>query len=89
MTANNKGNNNSKVPNLRFPEFSGEWTQYKISDILDFFPTNSLSWDQLEYDGDTILNLHYGLIHKGLPTQIEIGKCILPNIKEEFTVLIL
>ncbi|MBX9092861.1 restriction endonuclease subunit S [Bacteroides xylanisolvens] len=71
------------VPNLRFPEFKGEWKKYKVSDILEFFPTNSLSWDQLEYGTDNIYNLHYGLIHKGLPTQIELVKCSLPNIKKE------
>ena len=30
------------VPNLRFPEFGGEWGKYKVSDILDFYSTNSL-----------------------------------------------
>ena len=69
---------------MRFPEFKGEWEKYKVSDILEFFPTNSLSWDQLEYGTDNIYNLHYGLIHKGLPTQIELVNCSLPNIKKEF-----
>ena len=68
---------------MRFPEFKGEWKKYKVSDILEFFPTNSLSWDQLEYGTDNIYNRHYGLIHKGLPTQIELVKCSLPNIKKE------
>jgi type I restriction enzyme S subunit len=75
-----KGN----VPNLRFPGFEEEWEKYKISDILELFPTNSLSWEQLEYETDNIYNLHYGLIHKGLPTQIDLEKCTLPNIKVEF-----
>ncbi|NDW18269.1 restriction endonuclease subunit S [Dysgonomonas sp. 216] len=69
---------------MRFPEFTGEWKEYKVSDILEFFPTNSLSWEQLEFETDNIHNLHYGLIHKGLPTQIELDKCTLPNIKDEF-----
>ena len=81
--ANNNNTKNLNVPNLRFPEFKGEWKKYKVSDILEFFPTNSLSWDQLEYGTDNICNLHYGLIHKGLPTQIELVKCSLPNIKKE------
>ena len=42
-----------------------------------------MSWDQLEYGTDNIYNLHYGLIHKGLPTQIELVNCSLPNIKKE------
>jgi type I restriction enzyme S subunit len=82
MTEENKIKGN--FPNLRFPEFQGEWKRYKVSDILDFFSTNSLSWDQLEYSGDNIYNLHYGLIHKNLPTQIDLKTCTLPNIKEGF-----
>ena len=38
----------SDVPPLRFPEFNGEWEKCKISDLLDFYSTNSLSWEQLE-----------------------------------------
>ena len=71
-----KGN----VPNLRFPEFQGEWEKCKVSDLLDFYSTNSLSWDKLEYGTDAIQNLHYGLIHVGLPTMIDLSKDKLPNI---------
>ena len=49
--------------------------------MLDFFSTNSLSWEQLEYGGTGLLNLHYGLIHNGLPTQIDINDSLLPAIK--------
>jgi type I restriction enzyme S subunit len=69
------------VPNLRFPGFEGEWEKMKASDLLDFFSTNSLSWEQLEYGGVGLLNLHYGLIHNGLPTQIDINDSTLPGIK--------
>ncbi|MCA4567386.1 restriction endonuclease subunit S [Bacteroides xylanisolvens] len=71
-----KGN----VPTLRFPEFQGEWEKCKVSDLLDFYSTNSLSWDKLEYGTDAIQNLHYGLIHVGLPTMIDLNKDKLPNI---------
>jgi len=67
---------------LRFPDFQGEWEEKKVSDILEFFPTNSLSWEQLEYSERELYNLHYGLIHKGLPTQIDLALCALPSIKE-------
>ena len=70
----------SDVPNLRFPEFQGEWEKCKVSDLLDFYSTNSLSWDKLEYGTDAIQNLHYGLIHVGLPTIIDLSKDKLPNI---------
>ena len=67
---------------MRFPEFSGEWTKYKVSKLLDFYSTNSLSWEQLEYDTNAIQNLHYGLIHVGLPTMVDLNQNKLPNIKE-------
>ena len=68
---------------MRFPEFHGEWEKCKVSDLLDFYSTNSLSWDQLEYGTDNMLNLHYGLIHVGLPTMVDLSKDILPAIKKE------
>ncbi|MQO26265.1 restriction endonuclease subunit S [Prevotella copri] len=71
------------VPHLRFPEFHGEWEKCKVSDVLNFYSTNSLSWDQLEYGTDNMLNLHYGLIHVGLPTMVDLSKDILPAIKKE------
>ena len=78
----NKTNKVSNVPPLRFPEFSGEWERIRVSDLLDFYTTNSLSWDQLEYENTNILNLHYGLIHVGLPTLIDVHYNKLPNIKQ-------
>ncbi len=68
---------------MRFSEFHGEWEKCKVSDLLDFYSTNSLSWDQLEYGTDNMLNLHYGLIHVGLPTMVDLSKDILPAIKKE------
>ena len=79
----NKEQHILNVPHLRFPEFHGEWEKCKVSDLLDFYSTNSLSWDQLEYGTDNMLNLHYGLIHVGLPTMVDLSKDILPAIKKE------
>ena len=69
---------------MRFPEFSGEWDRIKVSDLLEFYPTNSLSWEQLDYSDKGVFNLHYGLIHKGLPTQVDVSENSLPTIKEEY-----
>ena len=82
IMANNNENKVLNVPHLRFPEFSGEWEKCKVSDLLDFYSTNSLSWEQLEYDTNAMMNLHYGLIHVGLSTMIDLAKDELPNIKE-------
>ena len=79
-------NNNDKkvlnVPALRFPEFTEEWKRIKVSDLLDFYSTNSLSWEQLEYEPNEPYNLHYGLIHIGLSTLIDMTKDKLPSIKD-------
>ena len=68
---------------MRFPEFEEEWEMIKVSDLLDFYSTNSLSWEQLDYNNGKIKNLHYGLIHKGLPTMVDVAYDSLPYIKEE------
>ena len=81
-----KNNNENKIlnaPNLRFPEFSEEWKKMKVSELLDFYSTNSLSWEQLDYNNGKIKNLHYGLIHKGVPTMVDVVCDSLPYIKEE------
>lgn len=81
--ANNNENKVLNVPNLRFPEFTGEWEKIKVSELLDFYSTNSLSWEQLDYSNGKIKNLHYGLIHKGVPTMVDVACDSLPYIKEE------
>ena len=70
------------VPHLRFPEFIEEWEICKVSELLDFYSTNSLSWEQLEYGEKAMMNLHYGLIHVGLPTMVDLRRDKLPNVKE-------
>lgn len=68
---------------MRFPEFTEEWKRIRVSDLLDFYSTNSLSWEQLKYESNEPYNLHYGLIHVGLPTLVDLTKDKLPSIKEE------
>ena len=41
-----------------------------------------MCWEQLEYGLDNIKNLHYGLIHVGLPTLVDLSKEALPSIKD-------
>ena len=81
--ADNKDKKVLNVPALRFPEFTEEWKRIRVSDLLDFYSTNSLSWEQLEYESNEPYNLHYGLIHVGLPTLVDLTKDKLPSIKEE------
>jgi type I restriction enzyme S subunit len=72
------------VPNLRFAGFEGDWECYKASDLLEFFTTNSLSWEQLEYNVENMYNLHYGLIHNGAPALIDTDSYKLPNVRQEY-----
>ena len=67
---------------MRFLEFTEEWKRIRVSDLLDFYSTNSLSWEQLEYKLNEPYNLHYGLIHVGLPILVDLTKDELPSIKE-------
>ena len=39
------------------------WEKTYLRSFMQFFPTNSLSWEQLSYKEGAIRNLHYGLIH--------------------------
>ena len=43
-----KGN----VPNLRFPEFQGEWKEERLADIADLYKGTGISKDQLSDDGE-------------------------------------
>ena len=67
---------------MRFPGFIDEWERVKVSDLLDFFSTNSLSWEMLNYENGDIQNLHYGLIHSGLPTLIDLKRDTMPFVNE-------
>ncbi|MFR9597370.1 MAG: restriction endonuclease subunit S, partial [Rikenellaceae bacterium] len=47
MKQNKKTNGN--VPNLRFPEFSGEWEEYKLGDIADVIGGGTPETDKPNY----------------------------------------
>ena len=57
------------------------WEKTYLSSFMQFFSTNSLSWEQLSYEEGEIRNLHYGLIH-GFQTR-GINSASLPMIKNE------
>ena len=40
------------VPNLRFPEFQGEWKEERLADIADLYKGTGISKDQLSDDGE-------------------------------------
>ena len=51
MTINNE-HKKLNVPNLRFPEFQGEWKKTTIGDIADLYKGTGISKDQLSDDGE-------------------------------------
>ena len=48
----NQGRKVLNVPNLRFPEFQGEWKEERLADIADLYKGTSISKDQLSDDGE-------------------------------------
>jgi type I restriction enzyme, S subunit len=73
----------SNVPKLRFKGFSGEWEKNKLGDFLDFYTTNSLSRDCLNYEAGDIKNIHYGDIHMKFSTIVDAQKEIIPFINSD------
>ena len=59
-----------------------KWDKVYVGDFMEFFPTNSFSWEQLNYDNGQVRNLHYGLVHNGLPTLVDCQKESLPYIQD-------
>ena len=57
------------------------WKKTYLRSFMQFFPTNSLSWEQLSYKEGAIRNLHYGLIHSFQTRGI--NSASLPMIKNE------
>lgn len=51
MTINNE-HKKLNVPNLRFPEFQGEWEEERLSDIADLYKGTGISKDQLSEEGE-------------------------------------
>ena len=50
--AENKEKKVLNVPNLRFPEFQGEWQEERLADIADLSKGIGISKDQLSADGE-------------------------------------
>jgi len=71
------------IPQLRFPEFDGDWKTKKFGDIYSFKTTNSFSRDKLNYLEGSVKNIHYGDIHKKFNTLFDIGNENVPYINPD------
>lgn len=63
---NNAINNENKklnVPNLRFPEFKGEWEKCKLSEICTFFSGGTPSSSNKDFYGGNIAFIRSGELH--------------------------
>ena len=52
ITTKNNEHKKLNVPNLRFPEFQGEWEEKRLSEIADLFKGNGISKEQLTDTGE-------------------------------------
>src|SRR5680860_624113 len=59
---NQKNHSSDKVPELRFPEFEGEWIKKKLGDIATFSKGKGISKADIDYDGD-IECIRYGELY--------------------------
>ena len=62
MTINNE-HNKLNVPNLRFPEFQGEWKKCKLSEICTFFSGGTPSSSNKDFYGGNIAFIRSGELH--------------------------
>ena len=62
ITINNK-NKKPNVPNLRFPEFEGEWEKCKLSDFCTFFSGGTPSSSNKDFYGGNIAFIRSGELH--------------------------
>lgn len=70
----------NKVPKLRFPEFTGEWRQSKLKDVVRFSRGQGLSWadvDDIQGRFDCIL---YGNLYTDYSTVIDDVKPKVPEL---------
>lgn len=62
--ADNKDKKVLNVPALRFPEFTGEWKRYKLSEVCSFYSGGTPSSSKKEYYNGNIPFIRSGELHK-------------------------
>jgi len=73
----------ANIPQLRFPEFSGEWEEKPYGENYRFLITNSFSRDKLNYDFGEVKNIHYGDIHTKFKTLFDMSIETVPFINDD------
>lgn len=77
--------NCGSVPKLRFSEFSEEWGNKKLGDLMTFKVTNAYSRDNLNYESGIVKNIHYGDIHTKFQTLFDLEKENVPYINKDIS----
>ncbi|MGD9475172.1 MAG: restriction endonuclease subunit S [Eubacteriaceae bacterium] len=76
-----------KVPELRFPGFSGDWEEKKLGEVAERLKSYSLSRDVETSKNTGIKYVHYGDIHTKVADKIT-NQSLIPNIKfSEYEIL--
>ena len=63
ITTKNNEHKKLNVPNLRFPEFQGEWEKCKLSEICTFFSGGTPSSSNKDFYGGNIAFIRSGELH--------------------------
>ncbi|MBE0392457.1 restriction endonuclease subunit S [Flavobacterium sp. PL002] len=71
------------IPEVRFPEFTGEWGEKKFGELYSFHTTNSLSRDKLNYENGKVYNIHYGDIHTKFKSHFYLQSENVPFVNED------
>jgi len=78
-----KVNKTKDIPGIRFRAFETKWINKNYGDIYSFYPTNSFSRNDLNYENGKIKNIHYGDIHTKFATLFDITKENLPFVNPD------
>lgn len=64
IMANNNENKILNVPNLRFPEFTGEWEKKKMKDVCTFYSGGTPTSSNKDYYSGDIPFIRSGELHE-------------------------
>ncbi len=71
------------LPKKRFSSFKKNWNVKLYGDIYNFYSTNSLSRDKLNYESGKVFNIHYGDIHTKFSSLFDLTKELVPLINND------
>lgn len=86
MQKNTRTEHSRSIPQLRFPEFYGDWERKMLGEIYKFKVTNSYSRADLNYEYGDVMNIHYGDIHTQFATLFDIEKERIPYINGDINI---